>query len=252
MAIVRVLEGSGSALAFAQGGADHGSAMQLLSVIAQALSQEGVGMYLTRRNCEAASRLWLEMLRLTLAGSASPSHPQIYFLSDQSVAAVMQRYPEDAHWHRNTALLRLAKLVPWGKWRALREALMARDKQMAAFADSHGPFLHLVALGCAPAFRGCGLGSMLLDRLCRIADQQQREIYTECSSDAARKWLKKSGFFELLCHSVRPHAPVIYVLVRRPAPLEQHGNGGGGVGGSSGSATEQAKVQRPSASVRTR
>lgn len=127
-------------------------------------------MYLTRRNCEAASRLWLEMLRLTLAGSASPSHPQIYFLSDQSVAAVMQRYPEDvsqgaaaglkgrgpgaarthsvaddaagggtlllhlgsmirvstasiwltclqAHWHRNTALLRLAKLVPWGKWR---------------------------------------------------------------------------------------------------------------------------------------
>lgn len=38
----------------------------------------------------------------------------------------------------------------------------------------------------------------------------------QATSEAARAWLKKQGFFELLRHVVRPHAPVIYVMVRRP------------------------------------
>lgn len=118
----------------------------------QALNQEGMALYLTRRNSEAAARLWHEMLRLLLASSSAPSRPQLYFLSDLTTAAVMQQWPEDrvsaaasvagqrlpgggrkscagtlsglpcpsapqVNWHRNTALLRLAKVVPWGKWR---------------------------------------------------------------------------------------------------------------------------------------
>lgn len=97
--------------------------------------------------------------------------------------------------------------------------LIALDRQKAAFAESHGPFLYLAALGCAPGFRSCGLGSMLLDRLCRSADAQRLHLYTEATSDAQRAWLKKAGgFYELLRHSVRPHAPPVYVMVRRPTP----------------------------------
>ena len=36
-----------------------------------------------------------------------------------------------------------------GKWRALREALRALERARAAFAESHGPFLYLAAVGTA-------------------------------------------------------------------------------------------------------
>lgn len=130
---------------------------------------------------------------------------------------------------------------------------MALDKQKAAFLESHGPFLYLAALGTAPAFRGCGLGSMLLDRLCRIADQQQRFMYAEAACDSARAFLKCSGFFELLRHSVRPHAPNIYIMVRSPERPERSSGSGGKA--REQAAGEQAAAQprlRPSASVRSR
>lgn len=153
-----------------------------------------------------------------------------------------------AGWHRNTALLRLVKIAPWGKWRALREALAAVEKQKAAFLESHGPFLYLAAIGTVDEARGNGLGSMLLDHLCREADKQQRFIYTEATSERGRVWLKRQGFFELLRHSVRPHAPAIYVMVRKPrapgAPADQQN-------GSAGSKVQQQPL-RPAGSVRTR
>ena len=162
-----------------------------------------------------------------------------------------------AGWHRHSALLRLAKIAPWGKWRALAEALAALDRQKAAFLDSHGPFLYLVAIGTAPRMRGAGLGSMLLDHLCRVADAQQRPIYTEATSEGVRTWLKRQGFFELLRHSVRPHAPAVYVMVRRPQTPEAAAKGSTGGGGHLQQVAppvpqpQQPKV-RPAGSVRTR
>lgn len=178
-----------------------------------------MALYFTRRNREAAQRLWGELLRLTLAAAGPASTaPQLYFLSDLTTAAVLQRYPEDrvraclpvpaclllalacaggggawqgrsarcglrpaaaaaavcvctappiAHsavtsspfpcappglqvgFHPYGALLRLCKLCPVGKWRALREALLALEKQKAAFAAAEGPFLYLAAAATA-------------------------------------------------------------------------------------------------------
>ena len=172
----------------------------------QAMSDEGLANYFTRRNREAAARLWAELLRLALAAGSASATPQLFCLADRSAVAVMQRWPDDrvgwalqpgavpqsvggrarpalhgrrlcggdwrcvdarrrgwrqacalapsgarrrrtAHaeprvaspapvslqndWHRGVALRRLAKVVPFGKWRALREALLALDKQKA-------------------------------------------------------------------------------------------------------------------------
>lgn len=161
-----------------------------------------------------------------------------------------------AGWHRRSSLLHLAKLVPWGKWRALREALLALDRQKAAFHASHGPFLHLAAVAVAPDFRGAGLGSVLLDHICRAADQQRRPIYAEVTADRVRAWLKRYGFAEAMRHSVRPHAPPVYVLVRWPAAAGA-GNGAAaagvrGTGAQQGQQGQQALRLRPSASVRSR
>lgn len=203
---------------------DEAVSARLVAVLSEALASEGLGLYFARRSPEVAQRLWAELLRLVLAaGGPTSTSSQLFFLSDRTTAAVMQRWPEDRPaWHSYGALLRLAKIAPFGKWRALREALIALDKQKAAFADSHGPFLYLAAIGTQSEYRSAGLGSMLLDHLERVADSERRFIYTEATSEAARAWLKKQGFFELLRHVVRPHAPVIYVMVRRPkAPQEE-------------------------------
>jgi hypothetical protein len=61
----------------------------------QALDQEGMALYLTRRNSRAASWLWHEMLRLLLASARTPSSPQLYFLSDLTTVALVQQWPED-------------------------------------------------------------------------------------------------------------------------------------------------------------
>lgn len=90
-----------------------------------------------------------------------------------------------------SALLRLAKIAPLGKWRALREVIVKLDKQKQAFLESHGPFLYLVAAGTQAEFRGAGLGSMLLDFLCRRGDAEGRCLYVETTSDVARAWLKR-------------------------------------------------------------
>jgi ribosomal protein S18 acetylase RimI-like enzyme len=138
---------------------------------------------------------------------------------------------------------------------ALREMLIALDRQKTAFAESHGPFLYLAALGCAPGFRGCGLGSMLLDRLCRTADAQRLFLYTEATSEAQRTWLRKvGGFYELLRHSVRPHAPPVYVMVRRPAPLDRDEAkaGSGEAAPVKAAGMAPATRVRPANSVRTR
>jgi hypothetical protein len=93
----------------------------------------------------------------------------------------------------------------------------------------------------------------LLDRLCRIADQQQRFLYTEATSETARTFLKRQGFAELLRHNVRPHAPFIYIMVRRPAPPEPASNGAADSGGKLGAADgRQARQPLRSGSVRTR
>lgn len=166
-----------------------------------------------------------------------------------------------AGWHRGSSLLHLAKLVPWGKWRALREALVALDKQKAAFRSSHGPFLHLAAVAVAPSLRSAGLGSVLLDHICRTADQQRQPIYAEVTSDRVRGWLKRHGFAESMRHIVRPHAPPVYVLVRWPVAAAAAGSGNGvsSAGGSSNGvhAAQHAVKQhaprlRPSGSVRSR
>lgn len=53
-------------------------------------------MYFTRRQPDVAARLWAELLRLALTASrAGPEAPQLFYLSDMTTAAVMQRYPED-------------------------------------------------------------------------------------------------------------------------------------------------------------
>lgn len=108
---------------------------------------------------------------------------------------------------------------------------------------------------------------MLIDFCCRVADREQRFIYVEATSDAARAWLKKCGFFELLRHVVRPHAPPICVMVRRPRPATPQdeptaaGSASGpsqprrlssaGVAAGPGG-TQAEKKLRPSASVRSR
>lgn len=306
----------------------------------QALSQEGLANYFTRKNEAAAARLWAELLHLTLAASTQLGQPQLYYLADLAAAAVVQQYPDDrvsvwmravwtwdggkagvsmphccsgcppsspalcshthhqtlpsltprissshqllpqaqAGWHRGSALVRLAKLAPWGKWRALREALLALDRQKAAFAASHGPFLYLAALGVAPAFRGAGLGSVLLDHIFRMADDRQLCVYAEATSDRMRRWLRASGFSEQMSHSVRAHAPTVVVMVRVPSTLPDRaghrgsrssgtgngaaGGGGGGGGSGAGSSTgqqqapapaqQQSAQARPAGSVRTR
>lgn len=131
----------------------------------QALAAEGLANYFTRRSPEAAQRLWAELLRLLLSAAGPTAEaPQLYFLSDATTVAVMQRWPEDrvrlagcrgssrcgrlagwralhtqraaaavptafhkppclyvlrvqAGWHPYSALLRMGKIVPWGKWR---------------------------------------------------------------------------------------------------------------------------------------
>jgi hypothetical protein len=138
--------------------------------------------------------------------------------------------------------------------------VVALERQKAAFLDSHGPFLYLAAIGTAPEARGRGLGSVLLDHLGRLADGQRRFLYVEATSDRARAWLRRHGFFELLRHSVRPHAPPIYVMVRQPNAAAAAGGGAAAAGrGASGRSSGgrqpgQAAGQqlRPGGSVRTR
>ncbi|KAL4422967.1 hypothetical protein ABPG75_009164 [Micractinium tetrahymenae] len=234
-------------------------AAELVSLLSQSLSQEGMANYFTRRNEQAAARLWQELLHLLLAAAAPAASPQLFHLADGSAAALVQQYPQDrAGWHRGSSLLRLAKLAPWGKWRALREALVALDKQKAAFHSSHGPFLHLAAVAVAPQLRSAGLGSVLLDHICRAADQQRRPVYVEVTSDRVRGWFKRHGFAETMRHSVRPHAPPVYVLVRWPAAAAGAGNGAAAGGGGNGAQQQQQQQQqqaprlRPAGSVRSR
>lgn len=281
--------------------------------------------YFTRRNEQAAARLWQELLQLLLAAAAAAASPQLYHLADGSAAALVQQYPQDrvrprfgnelemhccrraargrrtaeqpparavcpppprcwlaapgqatarplaktlpppppqpqAGWHRGSCLLHLAKLVPWGKWRALREALVALDRQKAAFRAAHGPFLHLAAVAVAPSLRSAGLGSVLLDHICRLADQKRQPVYAEVTSDRVRGWLKRHGFAEAMRHSVRPHAPPVYVLVRWPAPAAGGAGNGAAVAGSGSNgaqqgqqaAQQQVPQRRPSGSVRSR
>ena len=55
-----------------------------------------MGLYFARRSPEVAQRLWAEMLRLVLvAGGPVSTASQLFFLSDRTTAAVMQRWPED-------------------------------------------------------------------------------------------------------------------------------------------------------------
>lgn len=236
-------------------------AAELVSLISGSLSQEGMANYFTRRNEQAAARLWQELLQLLLAAAAAAASPQLYHLADGSAAALVQQYPQDrAGWHRGSCLLHLAKLVPWGKWRALREALVALDRQKAAFRAAHGPFLHLAAVAVAPSLRSAGLGSVLLDHICRLADQKRQPVYAEVTSDRVRGWLKRHGFAEAMRHSVRPHAPPVYVLVRWPAPAAGGAGNGAAVAGSGSNgaqqgqqaAQQQVPQRRPSGSVRSR
>lgn len=47
-----------------------------------------------------AQRLWAELLRLVLAaGGPTSTSSQLFFLSDRTTAAVMQRWPEDRVRH---------------------------------------------------------------------------------------------------------------------------------------------------------
>lgn len=50
--------------------------------------------YFTRRNEQAAARLWQELLHLLMAASAAAS-PQLFHLADGSAAALVQQYPQD-------------------------------------------------------------------------------------------------------------------------------------------------------------
>ena len=62
----------------------------------QALAGEGLGLYFARRCPEVAQRLWAELLRLVLAaGGPMSTASQLFYLSDRTTAAVMQRWPED-------------------------------------------------------------------------------------------------------------------------------------------------------------
>ena len=61
---------------------------------------------------------------------------------------------------------------------------------------------------------------MLLDHLCRLAEQQQLPVYVEATSDASRRWLRGMGFGEVMRHSVREHAPEICIMVRRPGAAQ--------------------------------
>jgi hypothetical protein len=108
----------------------------------QAMSHEGMGLYLTRRSPEAAARMWGEVLRLALAACPSPSRPQLYFLSDLSVAAVMQLWPDD----RVSTLAWLAVLdkAAWTTSMTLPTATIAR------FQPCHASCLAMLAPPALP------------------------------------------------------------------------------------------------------
>lgn len=116
------------------------------------------------------------------------------------------------------ALLRLMPVVPLARWRSLSEYLLALDRQKAAFAKAHGPFLYLLALGAASG-AGDGAwceGGALLQHVAEAAEAARQVLYVEARA-AQRGWLRQRGFADVMKYQPRGRAPLIYIMARVPA-----------------------------------
>ncbi|GAB4819962.1 hypothetical protein N2152v2_007008 [Parachlorella kessleri] len=201
---------------------DPASCEAVISAVSQALVREGVVLYFTRGSIQAASLFWQELLQARFR--LSPHAQQIFCLSDFSTAAVVHRYPQEraTRWNllKRGAVLKFMAAVPLGKWKALNACAIDLERQKQAFLRSHGEFWYLELIATQPQLQHRGLGSMLLHHICFRADQEQRYVYAEASSEEVRQWYRKHGFQDLMTYTLRPNAPKLLVMARPPRLLE--------------------------------
>lgn len=93
---------------------------------------------------------------------------------------------------------------------ALREALMALDKQKAAFAESHGPFLYLAAIGTQVGWLCLGWAhhTASLPKLCWLPSSLGRVLVGICSGRPSRIAAAQAG----------PHCPLVSFPTPDPRP----------------------------------
>jgi hypothetical protein len=112
-------------------------------------------------------------------------------------------------------------VVPLARWRAVSDYLLSLDRQKAAFAKAHGPFLYLLALGTsadvggpAGGAKSCS-GATLLQHVAHVAEARHQVLYIEARA-AQRGWLRQRGFADVMKYQPRGRAPLIYIMARQP------------------------------------
>lgn len=95
----------------------------------------------------------------------------------------------------------------------------ARVVDVVSLLDDHHPrtaCYYLNLIGVAPAHRGRGLGSALLEETLRRCDQEHRPAYLEATSPHNRRLYARHGF-EVVTEVVVPHGPPLWPMWREPA-----------------------------------
>lgn len=95
----------------------------------------------------------------------------------------------------------------------------ARIFEVVSLLADHHPHTacyYLNVIGVAPAHRGLGLGSTLLDDTLRRCDQQNQPAYLEATSPHNRRLYARHGF-EVVTEIVLPDGPPLWPMWREPA-----------------------------------
>ena len=102
--------------------------------------------------------------------------------------------------------------------RASRGAIGRIEHAVAAMAEAHPVFAHayLFTIGVRQHARGKGLGRQLLAPVLKACDDRGLPAYLENSNPANHGFYRAAGFDHAGWNNVRPDAPPLEAMLRRP------------------------------------
>lgn len=129
------------------------------------------------------------------------TEPRLNFLAKGGGGAIVAilLLAQESGWLASTwqGLRLLLAAVPRSKWReaaAYGDYLKAKQHE---FHQAHGPFLLITLVGVQPALQCQGIGSRLLRRVLRYADEHSLPSYLEASSERSRRLYLRHGFRDI-------------------------------------------------------
>lgn len=184
-------------------------------------------LHFARPDAAAQVAFWQQYMR----GHILDTAPKLNFLAKGGQGAIVANLlPQQelgwlvSKWHGVRLLLAAVPLAKWSELDGYASYLAAKRHE---FLQAHGSFVHIVLVGVRPEVQNQGIGTRLLRRVLRYADEHSLSSYVEASTERSRHLYLRLGFTDIeTWHGGFP----AFLMGRPPAT----GSGSGGSGAPSG------------------